>query len=156
MKDSIKIAVTYKQSFWKEKGFSGTVYSNVGPITEFYDQSDFSDSKFALCGFMNGGLAQFSRAEREQKVKAQLHKVFGDEGSNFIAYEETLWMDEPDTALPTDRFIHAHQNNGHAVFQQPFFGGKLFIAGTETSPQFGGYMEGAVRAADRVIKQIIG
>lgn len=154
MKDSIKVAVTYQQPFWKERGLSGTMYSNVGPITEFYDHADAENTKFALCGFINGGLAQFSASEREQKVKAQLRKIFGEEGANFISYDETLWMNEPHTALPTDRFIHAHQNNGHAVFQQAFFESKLFIAGTETSTEFGGYMEGAVRAAERVVRQL--
>ncbi len=156
MKDSIKVAVTYEQPFWKEKGLSGTVYSNVGPITEFYDHSDAHDEKFALCGFMNGGLAQFSRAEREQHVRTQLYKLFGNVGANFASYEETLWMHEPFTALPTQQFLHAHQHNGHAVFQQPYFDGKLFIAGTETSSEFGGYMEGAVRAVERVVAQLIG
>lgn len=156
MKDSIKVAVTYDYPFWAEKGLSGTVYSNVGPITEFYDHVDARGEKFALCGFMNGGLSQFSRAEREQHVRTQLHKLFGNVGANFIAYEETLWMHEPFTALPTQEFLHAHQHNGHAVFQQPYFNGKLFIAGTETSSAFGGYMEGAVRAAERVVKRLIG
>lgn len=156
MKDSIKVAVIYKHPFWKEKGLSGTMYSNVGPITEFYDHANADNTKFALCGFMNGGLAQFSKNEREQKVKVQLHKIFGEAGTSYDAYEETLWANQPFTTLPANQFIHAHQNNGHAIFQQPFLGGKLFIAGTETSPQFGGYMEGAVRAAERVVNQLIG
>lgn len=155
MKDSIKVAVTYQYPFWKKEGFSGTVYSNVGPIMEFYDHTDAANSKFALCGFLNGGLSQFSKDEREQKVKLQLHKIFGEAGVNFISYEETLWMNEPFTALPSNQFIHAHQNNGHEVFQQPLFDGKLLLAGTETSPQSGGYMEGAVRAAERTVEKLI-
>lgn len=154
MKDSIKVAVSYESPFWKDGNFSGTVFSNVGPITEFYDHSNAENSKFALCGFMNGGLAQFSKSEREQKVKAQLGKIFGEEGGKFASYEEALWMNEPFTNLPSDRYIQPHQNNGHAVYQQPFFDGKLLMAGTETSPQFGGYMEGAIRAVERVVEQV--
>ncbi|MDP5120129.1 MAG: FAD-dependent oxidoreductase, partial [Spirosomaceae bacterium] len=154
MKDSIKVAVSYEKPFWKGGNFSGTVFSNVGPITEFYDHSNAENTKFALCGFMNGGLAQFSQAEREEKVRTQLHKIFGEEGVSFTVYEETLWMNEPFTNQPSSQYIQPHQNNGHAVFQKSFFDGKLFIAGTETSPQFGGYMEGAIRAVERVVGQM--
>lgn len=154
MKDSIKVAVSYEKPFWKDKNGSGTVFSNVGPITELYDHSNAKNSKFALCGFVNGGLSQFSKVEREEKVRAQLHKIFGEEGANFIAYEETLWMNEPFTNQPSNQYIQPHQNNGHAIFQKSFFDGKLFIAGTETSPEFGGYMEGAIRAVERVVEQI--
>jgi monoamine oxidase len=155
MKDSVKVAVSYEKPFWKSKDFSGTVFSNVGPITEFYDHSNAENTKFALCGFVNGGSTQFTKTEREEKIRVQLRKIFGEEGADFLSYEETLWMNEPFTNLPTDRYIQAHQNNGHAVFQQPLFDGKLFIAGTETSPQFGGYMEGAIRAVERVVGQVI-
>ncbi|MFB0947699.1 MAG: NAD(P)/FAD-dependent oxidoreductase [Spirosomataceae bacterium] len=155
MKDSIKVAVSYEKPFWKVGNFSGTVFSNVGPITEFYDHSNAENTKFALCGFMNGGLVQFTKAEREEKIRTQLRKIFGEEGAGFIAYEETLWMNEPFTNLPTERYIQAHQNNGHAIYQQSLFNGKLFIAGTETSPEFGGYMEGAIRAVERVVGQVI-
>lgn len=149
MKDSIKVAVVYEKPFWAAKNMSGTVFSNVGPITEFYDHSNAYNSRFALCGFMNGGLAQFSATEREEKVRAQLNKLFGIEGSNFMAYEETLWMHQPHTTMPTHRYLQPHQNNGHAVFQEPLFDGRMFISGTETATQFGGYMEGAIRAVER-------
>lgn len=155
MKDSVKVAVSYEKPFWKSKDFSGTVFSNVGPITELYDHSNAENTKFALCGFVNGGLAQFTKAERKEKVQIQLRKIFGEGGADFISYEETLWMDEPFTNLPSSRYIQAHQNNGHSVFQKPFFDGRLFIAGTETSPEFGGYMEGAIRAVERVVGQVI-
>ena len=36
----------------------------------------------------------------------------------------------------------------------PQLGGKLWIAGTETSPHFGGYMEGAVYSAMHIAEQL--
>ncbi|MCB0848010.1 MAG: FAD-dependent oxidoreductase, partial [Bacteroidetes bacterium] len=43
----------------------------------------------------------------------------------------------------------------HPVFALPLMNGRLFLSGSETSPEFGGYMDGAVLsgllAADRVV-----
>ena len=53
MEDSIKVALTFENPFWKEENLPRTLFSNVGPVTEFYDQSDAENSKYALCGFIN-------------------------------------------------------------------------------------------------------
>jgi monoamine oxidase len=53
MQDSIKVAFVYTEPFWRNKNYSGTLFSNVGPITEFYDQSNAELTKFALCGFIS-------------------------------------------------------------------------------------------------------
>jgi len=47
-----------------------------------------------------------------------------------------------------------HQNNGHKLFQKALYNNRLYLAGTETSSEFYGYMEGAVRAANRVVNDI--
>ena len=48
--------------------------------------------------------------------------------------------------------VRRHQNNGHQVYQTPLMqGDRLIVAGTETSPVSGGYMEGAVNSALHVI-----
>ena len=59
MEDSIKVALVYDTPFWKEKGQSGTLFSNFGPLTEFYDHCNIEESKYALCGFMNPALQQY-------------------------------------------------------------------------------------------------
>lgn len=47
-------------------------------------------------------------------------------------------------------FQRPHQHNGHPLLHRPYLNGKLHFCGTETTTTHGGYMEGAVVAAQRV------
>lgn len=46
MEDSIKVALSYDSPFWQEEKIPSTLFSNVGPITEFYDHCNYEKSKF--------------------------------------------------------------------------------------------------------------
>ena len=156
MQDSIKVAFIYATPFWRNKQFSGTLFSNVGPITEFYDQSNASLDKFALCGFVSSGMEMYNPAERLEKIKLQLVKVFGQEALEFTSYQETVWSKETATKSPKQiGFMYPHQNNGHPLFREAYCDNRLFFAGTETAKQYPGYMEGAVIAAENVVHTIL-
>lgn len=43
----------------------------------------------------------------------------------------------------------------HMLYEQSFMNGKFYLAGTETSPFFGGYMDGAVYSAVHAAENII-
>ncbi len=155
MQDSIKCAVTFTSAFWKQQGLSGVGFSHVGPFMELYDHSNKANTTFALMGFLNGGLAQESFEKRKEKVLGQLIKFFGDEVKDeFISYEEKVWGQEPLTLFPSNRFLSAHQNNGHSMYQEPLFNGKFIIGGTETASSYAGYMEGAVHRALEIAKEL--
>jgi len=155
MGDSIKFGVSYKTPFWKKNNYSGTVFSNVGPITELYDHSNYEDTRFALKGFLLSGMSENSLENRKSKVLNQLQKLFGEEATNYVAYEETVWKEESHTSAVSKHFIFPHQNNGHDFYQKGYYDNRFFIGGTETSPQFGGYMEGAVRSASFLYQQLL-
>jgi len=154
MKDSIKFAIVYKTPFWKDKGLSGVGFSNVGPFTEIYDHSDFENNHFALMGFLHGNLSNETKTFREEKAQNQLFKFFGVDGKNYLSYEEKVWNKEKLTNFENDKFITPHFNNGNAIYQQEFLNKKLIIAGSETSPSFGGYMEGAIFRGNQIVKQL--
>ena len=147
MKDSIKFAVVYKTPFWKKKGLSGTGFSHVGPFT-------VAHKRFALMGFLNGNLAAETKAQREVLVKHQLLKFFGEDGENYLSYEDTVWSQEPLTTTATDRYLNPHANNGHPIFQNAYLNGKFIVAGSETSPSYGGYMEGAIYRGNQIALQL--
>lgn len=156
MQDSIKVAFVYPSPFWRNKQYSGTLFSNVGPITEFYDQSNAALDQFALCGFVSSGMEMYSPTERLEKIKLQLAKVFGPEALQFTAYEETIWAKETATKSPNQNgFVYPHQNNGHPVFRASYCDNRLFFAGTETAQSYPGYMEGAVISAENTAKTIL-
>jgi monoamine oxidase len=155
MGESIKVSLTYLKPFWQENS-SGTIVSNVGPVSEMYDHSNYEDDRFGLIGFLNGAYFSITKSERLELVMKQLEKYYGSAARSFVSYEETVWRKEPFTFTDYESHILPHQNNGHPVFRQPFLDKKLIIAGSETATQFPGYMEGAVRSAKAVCTWILG
>ena len=154
MGESIKIGLCYSQPFWREKKLSGTIFSNVGPISEMYDHSNYEDSLFAVKGFLNSGLYGASSEERKALVLSQLSKYFGDKATHYIQYEEYVWRNDINTYSEYHDYVMPHQHNGNPMFMDSYVDGKLFLAGSETSAEYGGYMEGAVRSAFSVFNKL--
>ncbi|MFT6190805.1 MAG: monoamine oxidase [Polaribacter sp.] len=154
MKDSIKFAIVYKTPFWREKELSGVGFSNVGPFTEMYEHSDFENNHFALMGFLTGSLSNETKEYREKIIQEQLFKFFGEEGKDYLSYEEKVWSKEALLIFENGKFLNPHFNNGHSIYQQEFLNGKLIVAGSETSPSYGGYMEGAIYRGNQISEQL--
>lgn len=154
MGESIKFAVEYGSPFWKEKNFSGSIFSQANIIQEQYDHSGFQNKTFALKGFLNAASAKMTKTEREERVIGQLVNLFGKEAQNYVAYFEKVWSQNELTFVPYETFVLPHQNNGNSIYKNSFLNGKFFIAGTETSSLFGGYMEGAILAAQIMVSNL--
>ncbi len=146
MGESIKVGLTYATPFWRDKS-SGTIFSNVGPIPEMYDHSSAEETYFGLMGFLNGAYYSLSKEERLEMILTQLTKYYGEQAKDYQSYEETVWHHEELTSTPYASPILPHQNNGDPIFQKSYANGRLLLAGTETSPAYSGYMEGAIRSA---------
>ena len=154
MEDSIKIALTYNKPFWQEDNISGTLFSNVGPITELYDHCNHERSKYALCGFINSSFKNLTYEERRAGVINQIKNIFGMKAEEFIDYEECIWSKEENTYEASDIFLFPHQNNGNPIFNKSFFDDKLLISSAESASEFPGYMDGAVYAANETAKKL--
>ena len=150
MGESIKAGLAYNQPFWRGPNSSGTVFSNVGPVSELYDHSDIEDTHYALKGFFNPGYFMLSEEERREMTLRQLRKYFGRAADSYTSYQEVVWAKEAHTFAPYQTPLMPHQNNGHQLYQKPYLDGKLFVAGSETASLYPGYMEGAVRSAEFV------
>ncbi|MGH1438371.1 MAG: flavin monoamine oxidase family protein [Lewinella sp.] len=155
MGESIKVGFSYPTPFWRAKGLSGTLFSNVGPVGEMYDHSDDGQGYYALKGFLNGVYHSLTKAERCELVLQQLRKYYGNQVDQYTTYEEGVWRLEPYTFTDYDQSLLPHQNNGHAIFRQPLFGERFFIGGAETASEFPGYMDGAVRRGEEIAVAII-
>ncbi|MCE7996738.1 MAG: NAD(P)-binding protein [Roseivirga sp.] len=154
MGESIKFALSYTRPFWKENGFSGMGFAQTGVIEEIHDHSNAEETFFSLKGFLRTDLSELTRSEREQLVKAQVVKLFGPEAADYIGYQDRVWIDEEYTSVKSVTPLMPHQNNGHPELNQPLMNQKLLIAGTESSPVYGGYMEGAVYAGTKAAQQV--
>jgi len=155
MEDSIKIGLTYNQAFWEEKNLSGTLFSNTGPITEFYDHCNHARNKYALCGFINSAYKQLDAATRKAKVIEQVKNVFGEQAEDFLDYEECVWSREEHTFTASNNDLFPHQNNGNSIFGKDYMDGRLLISSSEAASEFPGYMDGAVLIANTIVRKII-
>ena len=155
MSQSIKFALRFSEPFWRNENLSGTVFSNVGPIPEMYDHSNFEDTEYALMGFFNGNYHSISKEERKNMILNQLRKYYGKEIDQYLSYHEEVWSNNKHTHHPYESHILPHQNNGDTLYASPLYENKLIVSGTETSSHYPGYMEGAIFAAQRAAKSIL-
>lgn len=152
MADSIKVALTFDEPFWRNSDSSGTIFSNVGPVSEMYDHS--GSDHYALKGFMNSAYHTVSRERRKQLVLEQLRRFYGTKVDNYQNYLELVWQKEPFSYSGYDQPVIPHQNNGHPIFHNFFLNERMLIAGSETASTFPGYMDGAVESAQRTVRQL--
>lgn len=150
MGESIKIGLTYPKPFWRAANSGSTIFSNVGPVSEFYDHSYPDRQFFALKGFLNSAYQVTTASERKSVVLSQLSRYYGQQVHDYLEYIETVWSQEQFTYVPYPDPVLPHQNNGNQLFRQAHWGGKLFFGGSETAAWFPGYMDGAVRSAQEI------
>ncbi|RDV10370.1 FAD-dependent oxidoreductase [Pontibacter diazotrophicus] len=154
MGESIKFAVEYESPFWRQEGYSGTIFSHAGIAVEMYDHSDFEETRFALKGFLSADASVLSKEERKLKVVEQLTRLLGERATDFLSYTERVWKEEIYTFSDYQKYIMPHQHNGHPLYSSTLMNGRLYLAGTETSPAFGGYMDGAVYSGTATAQRI--
>lgn len=153
MSGSIKFAVEYSEPFWLKNGYSGTIYSQSSIAVEVYDHCNYEANKFSLVGFLSSFAINYTIEQREQLVIKQIENLFGSIVPSHISYHEKVWNNQYVLSAKSNS-LYAHQNNGHELVQLSYMNDKLFFAGTETSSMHPGYLEGAVRSANRVFKII--
>lgn len=154
MHNSIRIGFTYKTPFWKADRTSGTIYSSVGSIQEFYDHSNADSNLYALSGFIKASSIENTKEERKNLALKQLQSYYGAQALAFESYEECVWTNKKHTTVASDSFLMPQTNNGHPLYQNSYLDNKLFIAGAETSAIFSGKMEGAITSAQFVFEKL--
>jgi monoamine oxidase len=154
-----KALIRYRQSFWREAGMSGSalaVYQGAA-LAEIFDASSSDGSHAALSGFLAlpAALRRQYRADLEALILEQLVRLFGKPAAQPLGIQVMDWFDEPFTATPLDEQLpSSHPQYGHAWLQLDHWNDKLYFAGTETATDYGGYLEGALESAERVMKSL--
>lgn len=149
MSGAIKFVLEYAEPFWRNKGYSGMLFSHSGIVTEMYDHTNLEENKFGFTGFLNGGASSYTKEVRKEFVLKQLAELLGEEALSPITYADKIWTDE--FVLSGNQIIQRpHQNNGHPLLQERYLNEKLLFSGTENATHCGGYMEGAVFSALRI------
>lgn len=158
MSNAMKVGMRFKRPFWKDKNYSGMVIGQVGAVTELYDHTDYKNEQYALMGFINEGLRDVSAAERKTRILEYLAKYLGEGVLEYTSYQEKDWAQDPNTSCENIKSIYMSPSYGNPLFKDFYMDGKLFFAGAETSPLYGGYMDGAINsgkfAATKLLKNI--
>jgi monoamine oxidase len=155
MGEAIKFAVAYEKPFWRQQGYAGVVFSHEGIAREVHDHCSVEETHYALKGFLSADAFALSKKQREAEVIQQLTRLLGKEASVYLSYTEKVWQEEVFTYADYGKYIMPHQHNGHPLYARPLMSGRLYLAGTETSPHYGGYLEGAVYSGVSVAKKVL-
>ncbi|MDA8391178.1 MAG: FAD-dependent oxidoreductase [Gammaproteobacteria bacterium] len=154
-----KCIAVYPKPFWRAAGLSGQAFSQVGPLGEIHDASVPGHGQGALMGFFTWphALRKERRERLVQDVCAQLGALFGAPAAVPTRIHIHDWAAEPFTATAADtRPLHEHPVYRPLSWRGTRWEGRLLFAGTEVAAEQGGYLEGALAAAERALAQIRG
>ena len=156
MAGQAKAIAIYENAFWRDAGLSGDVMSRHGPMVEMHDASPARGGPSALFGFI--GMPAHTRSDEKllrEHVLIQLTRLFGDAAASPIELLIKDWAYDPHTSTHLDQQpLFAHPQYGVPSDLAGLWGGALVFGGTESASQFGGYLEGALEAAENVFEAL--
>ncbi|MFD9126031.1 flavin monoamine oxidase family protein [Kitasatospora sp. NPDC059571] len=154
---AVKVNLVYPEPLWRDHGLSGWSVNAEGPLLSTVDDSPAEGGAGVLTGFVTGHEAHRFAALDPQRQRtaaveqaARLFPMLPDP----IGFHVTDWVNEQYSrgcyaALfgPGDWLRHG------PTLTAPH--GRVHWAGTETSTEYFGLMEGAIRSARRVVAEIL-
>ena len=152
-----KFVATYIRPFWREAGLSGDAMSRRGPMVEIHDASAMAGTPGALFGFL--GVPAAHREGQSDALQAacvtQLGRLFGSQALAPQKVELRDWAYAPETASLLDQQpLGAHPRYGLPSALRHLWKGKLILGSTEIASEFGGFLEGALVAAEEVLMKL--
>ena len=155
----IKVNVVYDEPFWRKDGLTGQAVGDLHPMRITFDNTPPDGKPGVLVGFIEGEDArvwnQKSEAERKAGVLDCLAAYFGAQARNARDYIEMSWTNEAwsrgcygGVAAPGMLLDYGEHIRRPA--------GRIHWAGTETSPIWNGYIDGAVRSGERAAAEVLG
>lgn len=157
MAGQAKAIAVYDTAFWRESGLSGDAMSRTGPMVEIHDASPAIDGPYALFGFI--GIppeARQDEASLRTQILAQLVRLFGLKAAAPKALFIKDWAKDQYTAADQDqRPLYSHPQYGLRSDLAGLWNNTLHFSGTEVATQFGGYLEGALEAAEHTFGAIV-
>ncbi|MEP3330589.1 NAD(P)/FAD-dependent oxidoreductase [Sedimentitalea sp.] len=151
-----KAVALYGRPFWREAGLSGDAMSRCGPMAEIHDASPASGGPYALFGFLSAPpQARTNEQALRQLILSQLARLFGEEAAAPIDLTIKDWAFDPFTATAQDQEpLYAHPHYCLPPALSGLWDGRLIFGGTEVAREFGGYLEGALEAAENALTQL--
>lgn len=153
-----KYVAVFDEAFWRRRGLSGEARSAAGPLVEIHDASAH-DGDAALFGFL-GIPAQARSTVPEAGLlfhcRAQLKRLFGEPAGTPRAEFLKDWASDPYTAVAADHAADSHHSAClPATASAGVWQDRLVGIASEWSPEFSGYVAGAVDAAQRGVEALL-
>lgn len=158
MAGQAKIVAVYDRPHWRDAGLSGDAISHRGPMVEIHDASPMEGGPYALFGFI--GVPADAREAHIDTMKhlalSQLTTLFGGDMARPFDLVIKDWATVSEVATKEDReAMHSHPPYGLPQELRNIWGGRVHLSSTETAPGFGGYLEGALEAAENTAHALI-
>tara|TARA_R110002126_G_scaffold270887_5_gene414727 strand:+ start:277 stop:1374 length:1098 start_codon:yes stop_codon:yes gene_type:complete len=154
-----KFIAVYDRPFWNEMGLSGDAISHIGPMMEMHDASPADSKEGAIFGFL-GVQADARKGQEDAVIEAcqqQLAALFGEQANAPIQIFYEDWAEHAFTATPLDANGPQSHPQYHSIkIDEGEWHNHLYLSSTETAPQFGGFTEGALEAAEATFKRLNG
>jgi len=153
MAGQAKFCALYEEPFWRQTGLSGQAFSQRGPLGEIHDGSNNSQGPYGLTGFVGIPAAQRNHQQLlTEAILSQLAIIYGKPAAQPTAFFYQDWARERFTATQFDQPpVYEHPLYHPPAGQTSIWDGTIHFAGTETANQHGGYLEGALTAAERAV-----
>lgn len=153
MAGQAKAVAVYDTPFWRGAGLSGDAMSRIGPMVEVHDASPAAGGPFALFGFIGVPPEVRQNEERlRQQLLTQFTRIFGQAAAQPVSLIVKDWAFDQFTSTEADKAsLYAHPTYGLPTALSSLWDKTLHFAGTEVAPQFGGFLEGALEAAEIVL-----
>ncbi len=154
----IKCQVIYHEPFWRAEGLSGQATGDGDGARVVFDNSPADGSPGVLLAFLEGDearrLGRESPEVRRAAVLGSLVRYFGLKAAAPQDYLELDWQQErwSGGCYGTIFGPNVWTRYGHALTTPA---GPIHWAGTETSPVWCGYMDGAVRSGQRAAAAVL-
>lgn len=152
-----KLLAVYADPFWRDQGMSVDAISHLGPLAEIHDASPLDADHGALFGF--AGTPASGRTDAQAVKRAaldQLETLFGPKAADPVSVVLQDWAYEPFTATAADHDPPAtHPAYGTPVILRNLWDGHLHIASSEMGETFGGFLEGALEAAEQTASTLL-
>jgi len=153
-----KVFAVYEEPFWRDYGLSGETLSDSSLASMTFDLSPPDSGHGLLVGFVGGrdarAYASLRGDARRSAVLDGLVARFGRKVLEPVAWAERSWAAErwsgggPVAIGPPGALTSTREGLRAPV-------GPLHWAGTETSPRWGGYIDGAIRSGERAAAELL-
>lgn len=152
-----KILATYARPFWRERGLNGLGIGDRPALELTADSGPPEGQPAVLASFLAGEralrLGALPAAERRRLILADLAAYWGPEAATPRDLVEQPWAEEPWSSGAFTSFLSPGSWSGPARLAAgesggpgPADHGRVLWAGSEASPRWPGYFEGAIEA----------